>query len=154
MAAIVPATAMLYISIAAMAASAAAAAYQGMSQAAAQKGEAKMQEYNAQVATNAAKIREDQQREQDRRILGAQRMGYAKAGVEMEGTPLLVALESTRQAELSAQRIRYGGELESQGWRNQAMMSRWGAKNSMTAGMIGAGSSLLTGAANVMKVAA
>ena len=131
-------------------------------------GQSQAADYNAQVARQNAMYAEQagqQQRqiaaENERRqrlrttkLLGAQRAGYAKAGVTMEGSPLEIMSETASQGELDALNIRYGGEVgaynarvQGSRYRSQAGFYDFESGRTMTTGMIGAGSTLLTGAA-------
>jgi hypothetical protein len=137
------------IAIAGVAISAASTVYSAVSSSNAQKQNAKVADYQATMAANAAKTKELQQRELDRRILASQRTKYAASGVTTEGSPLLVMMESQRQAELDAMRIRYGGEVEATGWRARSAYYDTLSRQSMASGMIGAGRTLLTGATDI-----
>ncbi len=99
-------------------------------------------EFNANVATEAATIKEEQQRMADRRTLASARATVGTSGVEMTGSPLDVMAESARQAEMNALIIRRGGVLD-------AYSARVAGKNAKTASRFGAASTLLTGAAGI-----
>lgn len=123
----------------------------GQAQAASQQR--KMGEYQAKVAekqaietAQAAEFEADKQRENTRRLLSTQRARYAGAGVTFEGSPLLVMEQTAADAELDAQAIEWGGGVRAGGYKSQAGMSLWEGNTLYQAGMIKAGSTLLTGA--------
>ncbi len=100
-------------------------------------------EFNANVATEAATIKEQQQRMADQRIQSAARANIGASGIEAtSGSPLDVMVESARQAEMNALIIRRGGVLD-------AYSARMAGKNAKTASRIGALGTLLTGASGV-----
>lgn len=112
-------------------------------------------DYNAAVAHNQAiaarqKAEFDAERERERvqRLLGAQRAGFAKGGVEIEGTPLLVMEDAAEQGELDVQAILYGGDIQSDNYQAEAGLRRMEGAQAKKAGMFGAGSTLLTGASS------
>ncbi len=100
-------------------------------------------EFNANVATEAATIKENQQRLADQRIQGAARANIGVSGIEgTSGSPLDVMVESARQAEMNALIIRRGGVLD-------AYSARVAGQNAKTASRFGAASTLLTGASAI-----
>ena len=120
-----------------------------------QQGKAakKAAEYNAAVQRNqaiAARQKAEFDADRQRQVAAAQRAqaraGFAKGGVVMEGTPLLVLESSAEQAELDAQAILYGGDVQATGYEAQAGLSELEGKSAQQAGYIGAGTTLLTGA--------
>lgn len=114
-----------------------------------------MAEYNAKVAEaegvakeNAAAYEERMfQRKMDR-LLAGQRVGYAKSGVVNEGTPLLVMQDTVGQGEMDSQAILYGGAVGKSRALSQASMYRLYGEQAEAEGWLGAGTSLLSGAAN------
>lgn len=125
---------------------------QGQAQQKAAKYNAKVAENQAIAARNAAAVREQQHREQVRRLHATQRAVSGASGVTEEGSPLLVMADTLEQAELDAQRIRYGGEVSAAGFESQARLSRFQGQQAAQAGLIGAGSTLLSGAASAARV--
>ena len=91
----------------------------------------------------------DQFQRQTRIVKGAQRAAYAQAGVQESGTPLYVAAETQRQADINELAIRYAGSVElsnvlaekAKGEQQAALFKMQGSQYK-TAGMLGAGSSL------------
>ena len=144
-------------------ASAALGAYSAYAQGQAQS---KMAAYNALIARQNAELARKQMaiaktekeiiearhRREAEKTLAAQRAGWAKAGVSMEGTPLIVAAESMSEAELDALAIRYASTVEQSqilaqaaGYEQQAQLERMRGRAARTAGYLGVGTSLLGG---------
>ena len=94
-----------------------------------QQGQAQqdMAEYNAAVARNnalavqyQAEVDARNERKRISKLLATQRMLYGKAGVTLEGTPLLVMEETAREGEKEAQMIEYAGRVGASRQRSQA----------------------------------
>jgi hypothetical protein len=143
------------IEIALMAASTAIAAgsavMQGQQASSAAKYNAQVASVQAQQARDAAAYEEARHRERLARALGAQRAGYAHAGVAAEGTPLLAAADSAAQGELDALAIRYSGDAAAARANSEAALQRLYARNYATSGYMNAGGSLLTGATGIAR---
>lgn len=87
-----------------------------------------------------------------RRFKGTQRALLAKSGVKVEeGSPLLLQVETAAQAELEALTIRAGGDITAARLRREAILQRMRGQFSRTAGFIGAGESLLSGASKIAE---
>lgn len=113
---------------------------------------ADIQEQAADAARKKAAYDEQMHRERIEKILSAQRALYGKSGVDMSsGSALLVAEDTASQGELDALAIRYGGDVDAARLRSGANLSRMQGSDAQTAGMIGAGATLLQGASNTMK---
>jgi ABC-type Na+ efflux pump permease subunit len=119
----------------------------------------KIAEFNAEVATNEAtseqtraKFAADQQRAATRRVLARQRALYGTAGVEENyGSPLMVQADSAMQGELDAQIIRAGGQARASSLQSRAAIETFRGENAANierAGAVGAGTTLLSGAAS------
>jgi hypothetical protein len=110
-------------------------------------------EYNAKVrdleATQTTELgfrREEIQRRQGRKVLGQQLVDLAKAGVDTAtGTPLLLAFDSAREAELEALKIRTDTVLRTDALKREAVLDRKKAKDVRKSGPIGAASTILGG---------
>jgi ribosomal protein L9 len=123
-------------------------------QAAQMANNAQVQAANARNARLAAGVEEDRQRRANRINQGREAAVAAESGALLSGTALDVAEQNAEEDELDALLIRYQGELRATGFMNQAntqransRIMRSNASQSMVGGVIGAGSSLLTGAA-------
>jgi hypothetical protein len=140
------------VMVAASVASAVATGYSAYSSGQAQKEQA---DYNAEVAKaegEAAKQKAEYDAEQSRRkfkaILGEQILNYSKAGVDItSGSPLLLLSAQAKEGERERQQIRYEGRLGINRARNQASLYGLTGRNAYRAGVIGAGTSFLTGVA-------
>jgi hypothetical protein len=120
---------------------------QAQQQAAAGKYNAKIAENQAVAAKQAAGMRADTVRERARRIEATNVARAASGGiVPTSGSPLYVMADNAMQAELDAQRVEYGGDVEAAGYNAQARLARYGAGQASEAGMFRAGSTLLSGA--------
>ena len=138
---------------------------QGQAQAAQAKAAANAANYNSAVARNNAQLaleegnaNEESQRRHARAVLGQQRAALAEAGIGLEGTGGDLYEQSASNAELDAQNIRYGAQLQSTSYLNQSNLEMAQAKqysrnaaNASTASYIGAGSSLLSGYGNYVR---
>ena len=137
---------------------------QGSAQSAALKSQSNAARYNQSVAEmNANAIRqsgayqEQMQRDKNRRLIGAQKVGYGKAGVTMEGTPLEVMADTASEQEQDIIANRYNTNIAA--WRAESQAGQFGfeasrdtamAGTSTTAGYLGAGTTLLTGASRAI----
>jgi hypothetical protein len=125
---------------------------------AASQAQADAADYNRKVLKNqaeaeasAANAAAAQQREQDRKIIAAQRARSAGSGVyEEEGAPLLAQVESTKTAALNEARIRWAGENRVQGLRAEAILQGFYASTARRQGYLAAGTRLLSGAASAL----
>jgi len=89
-----------------------AALYGTMQQAKAEKRVAGQEVRAAEQARKIAAQRAEDEGKRHKAILATQRARYAASGVTMEGSPLLVQMESLRESEEQLKRIREGGEVE------------------------------------------
>ncbi len=131
------------ISVAVSATAAAQAAHQ---QQQAAKFNKRVAENTAQAARQAAEANAASRKEQFRRVLAQQRANIGGSGVsDTTGSPLLVQIDSARQAELDVLRVQHGGEQRALGFESEAAYARYAGRQAATAGYIGAGTSLLQG---------
>lgn len=115
-------------------------------------------DYNAAVARQSAVATEEKtafeveaHREKVRKLLSSQRAAFAVAGVDMEGSPLLVLEDTAAQGELDAKAIQYSGDVEASQKRSQAELYELQGKNAKTSSYWKAGSSLLSGGGTIAK---
>lgn len=140
------------ISIAASALGAYASYESGRQQKKAGEAQARYYEQQAEQERYAAKVKAEQYKKEAERRMGIMRASYAASGVEIgEGTPLLMLMESAAEAAKDETRIKQGGELGAWGLLSEANLARMGGKSAYTSGLMGAGSTLLTGAARMFK---
>ena len=133
------------LSVLSTAASALGSVRQG--QAARQAGDynAAIQRNQAIAAQQKAEFDADRERQRAASQRAAARAGFAKGGVAIEGTPLLVLSQDAEQAELDAQAIIYGGDVSAAGFRSQAELTGMEGRAAEQASFSEAGSTLLTG---------
>lgn len=112
------------------------AAYaQSQSQQEAAKTEAGFRAQEAESARQSAAFEEQQQRRRMALLLGKQSALIGMTGVDpTQGSPLLMELDSVRQAELDAQNIRRTGEVSGFGSEMQARLARQRAASAGTQG--------------------
>lgn len=129
---------------AAAAVAAAGAVMGGIQASNAAKANAQAAEFEADAAEDAARQREDAHRRMFARFQATQRTGYAASGVTMEGSPLDVMTDSAIEAELDALNIRHQGDAEATALKWQSRLYRSQGKQAMTAGVMRAGTTLLS----------
>jgi hypothetical protein len=106
---------------------------------------AKYKMRQAQDATDRGVAEQDRIRLQLRRILGAQRARFGAAGVDlMTGSPLDVAADSAREAELDMLTARNNAAREAFGFQQEARTERMRGRQARRAGRLGAFGTLLT----------
>lgn len=143
---------MIAVTVAAAAASAYATYSASQAQEQAYKYNAAEAERQAEMADQATRFRAQQQAEADRRTRAKARAIGSTSGVDVgEGSSLLVDLDSAKQAELNYQAIRYQGEAQVRSLQSQATLDRFQGRTAARQGLIGAGASLLGGAADAYK---
>lgn len=115
----------------------------------------------ADVALQQAGANESMQRRKSAMILGEAASSMASSGIAMEGSPLDVYEQSATSAELDALNIRYGGQLQAQGFeaqRNLDLYSEQVARANATSlrkgGMLAAGAAALSGFASGQMMSA
>ena len=113
---------------------------------------ARMAEYQAKQAKQAAEVRATQYAREAKRRMSSMRAGFSVSGVATtEGTPLLVLMESAEESAKDELRIRRGGEQTAWGLLQEANIQRLKGQSAAQQGALGAGASLLGGAARTAK---
>ncbi len=109
-------------------------------------------EYNAAVQENqatqeerAAEHEAGKVGEEGRRFKARQRTLFAQAGVTEAGSPLLVLEDTARLIDEDIETVLRGGQRRGQSFRTQAGLSRLRGRSARSAGLLQAGSSLLSG---------
>jgi hypothetical protein len=124
-----------------------------------QQGQAQKQaaDYNAQVANQNARAALDvstQQQEEARRqgdlALGEATASIGQAGVGYGGSAAEVMRQNYINDSLNQLNIRYSGEAQAQGFRQQADLLKYEGSQAQTAGYLGAGTALLSGTAGYL----
>lgn len=108
------------------------------------KMQARMAEVQAAAAEQQAAESARRIRRQGRQQLGLMRAGIGASGINVEGSPLAVLQDSAVESELAALTAIYQGDLQATGFRMEAKQAKKAARNTLVAGSIGAGASLLT----------
>jgi hypothetical protein len=139
----------IVLAVAATAASTYSAYQSGKMQQRAADTSATLAERDAANQRAAAKIKAENYSEETSRHMATMRARYAASGVTMEGTPLLVMMDTARQVEKDLQRIRWGGEAQANAFEGEAGLQRMMGKQAYQTGIMGAGTSLLTGASRI-----
>lgn len=101
-----------------------------------------MSKAQAQLAEQNAARNEAAARRETARRLGAMKAAFGKSGVQMAGTPVEVLSETASEGELDALTERWSGQSE-------ASILRRRADDEYTSGLIGAGTSLLSGGSKI-----
>jgi Flp pilus assembly protein TadB len=104
---------------------------------------------NAQAIEEKAKYDEEMHREKVKKILKSQRALYGGAGVDMEGSPLMVQADTMEQGELDAMAIRRGGDVAAAEQRSMARLYKMQGKAALQKGYYSAGSSLLSAGSSI-----
>lgn len=107
---------------------------------------AKVAEKDAAAVKRAAKHEAREKGKEGKRFRARQKALFAKSGVKLAGTPLLVMKETADIFEQDAFFIQEGGMTEAQRLRSGAGMERLMGASAYSAGLWGAGSTALTGA--------
>ncbi len=122
----------------------------GQSQKEAAEFNASMSEQQAANAREAARVKSEQAQRAYSRQLASMRAGYSAAGLELStGTPLMVLMDSASEAAKDIERIKKGGESQANLFQGEAGLQRLMGNAAYTAGVLGAGVSLLGGASKV-----
>jgi len=113
-------------------------------------------DYQAQVAKNnaaasrqAASANAERIRDRVRSTQSSARAAFAKSGVALQGTPLAVLGANQAEGELDVLTAIYKGELSGIAQENSAALARAEGSSALTGGLIGAGSTFLTGFGNI-----
>lgn len=133
------------IAAAAAAVSAVGTVYSASKQADAQDYNAKVRDQNAEVARNQAVVREEDQRQRGRAMIGRQLAASSESGAELSGSNLDLLSSSLYGMAMDTANIRYEGALKSSGLEGQAELNRQQADATRTGGYLSAAGQL-TGA--------
>lgn len=88
------------------------------------RGQAEQAKTEAELVAQEAVAAEKLSREASERQLATARTQIGASGAGLEGSPLEVLIESTRQAELDALNIRYSGQLRESALKQGAKFAR------------------------------
>lgn len=102
----------------------------------AERERAAQQERAAEQAKKIAAQRAKDEEKRHKAIIATQEARYAASGVTMEGSPLLVQMESLKESEEQLRRIREGGEYESMTFKELAQASSRRAREATKSGYV------------------
>lgn len=112
---------------------------------------ARVMENEAVAARQQASLEAEARRKQGLRLVGSQRAGLAKSGVELSsGSPLSLLEETATENELAIQTIKWAGEQQARRALSAATAARIKGEASSRASYWGAGTTLLTGGLRTM----
>lgn len=112
--------------------------------------QAKVSDYNALTSARAGEINAENESMKNRAKLGAIKAGYAASGIDVNtGSAADIQAAQVGLGELDALTIKSDAAQRAFGYKTQAELQRAGAKNAKTASIIDAGTSLISGAANI-----
>lgn len=109
------------------------------------KTNAKIASNNAEAAQAQAAADEAMQRRAAAKVIGQSKVDYLKAGGVIAGTPLDMLAQQTAEAELDAQKIRYGGAVEASQFVNEAKIARQRGKAAGVSAGLNSADALLSG---------
>lgn len=124
---------------------AAATVYSTQAQASAAR---KIERQNDRAAEQAKKIagqKAEDELQRHKATIATQEGRYAASGLSMEGSPLLVKMESLKESEEQLKRIREGGEYESLTYKELAQNAGSRASQIQTSGYLDAAGQLSKG---------
>ncbi len=109
----------------------------------ASRGQAKAADAEAKSLREQAAFDERESRQRARRVIAKGRAVGAASGVDIgSGSPLLLELESAREAELEAQAIRAGGRNRVAGKKFESRLARGRIPGQIAGGVFKAGTAL------------
>lgn len=138
--------------LAGAAVSAYGAIQQGQQAESAAKYNAKVARNQAQSARDAANADAETQRRHYDRVLAAQRARYGASGVDTEGSPLLVMLDSEEEAALDIARVKHGGAVAAQGLEAEAQLQRYQGQQAKRQSYLAATGAILSGVAQAGSI--
>lgn len=115
------------------------------------KAQAQWQQRQAAVEQMKTSYEVQQERRRTQAMLGAQVAQYSGAGIDPStGTPLEVGMGTVQEREMDVQAKRFAGQEEVERYKYDAKVSKMNAKNTMTAGILGAASGMISGIGNAI----
>jgi hypothetical protein len=122
----------------------------GMQQRQAYEAQEGMLRQRAEAVESAMGTETTKAHEQARKLKASQVAAYAKSGAEISsGTPLLVLAEQAGEMERDILEQRRNRMIQAQGLRHQADVAKYQGRMASRAGILGAGGTLLGGAAGL-----
>jgi len=115
-------------------------AFQGAEEAGARKRIARQ---NAFLARQNAAIQEDRFRRQTRKRMGQARANVGASGILLEGSVLEAFTDSAVEEELAALSIKFGGDINVEGFKNEERAARRSGRNAVIGGITGVASEVI-----------
>lgn len=135
--------------------STAATVYSSVQSSQAEKSaEHRIERQELRAADQAKKIAAQKASDEEKRhraIIGTQEARYGASGVTMEGSPLLVQMESLKESEEQLRRIREGGEIQAETFKDLAQGAARRAGEATASGYVNAVGQAATGTYNIGK---
>lgn len=122
---------------------------QGIAASNAAKYNAAVQRNQAEAETLQSVAKATEVATRTRQKVASTRAAFAQNGFEISGSPLDIVNAVAQQGELEQLTALYDGSQRARGLRASAELNDYQAKNAMTAGYIGAGTSILSGASKL-----
>jgi len=141
----------IYLLIASTAATVYSTYQQSKEQTEAEHDIRKQEKRAAEQARKIAGQKAEDEAKRHKAILATQEARYAASGVTMEGSPLLVKMESLRESEEQLRRIREGGEYEYLTHKELAQSAGKRASAATTSGYVSAAGQGTKGTYNIGK---
>lgn len=108
---------------------------------------AQIMERNKQTALEKANYEAEAEASRLRRLIGSQNAARGASGVGKSGTFLDLQEDTTIQGTMEQLAIMYGGQLQAEGFQNEANMSRFQGETAARQGKTSAMGTILTGSA-------
>lgn len=122
----------------------------GYQQGAAHKANAKIAEMNARTVTDQAGIDEGAARRDRERLVGAQIAAGGASGVTQDSNYASI-IDNAVQSEMDALAIRYKGNLQATGYRNEASQMRLAGSQAIAGGYVKGVSTYLKGVSKAVS---
>lgn len=147
-----PVSAMIGLSIAGTAVSAAGQIAQGNS--AAEMGALQQQAYESQARSTAkaSAFEQAQERRKQELVAANARAQVGASGVALEGSPGEVLMANAGQGELDIQAIQFGSNVRQGQLRTQGALAKYSGDQAKKAGYIAGASTLLSGAGRAIQL--
>ena len=111
---------------------------------------AQLEEQQGEIARGQSFTSAEQIGQKVQQTLGAQRAAYGAAGIDIgTGSPLEVMADSARRGELARMATLFQGKATQEQAQSQAAIDRYSGKAAKKAGLIHAGTTLLTAGAKI-----
>lgn len=130
------------------------AAREGEVQADANRYNQQVAESRADIERQQANVLAEQARDRAARAIATSRARFSASGVTGAGTPLIVEMDQAAEAALEADTIRYGGEMRSRAYQQEAKLQGFYGEQAIARGRMKAAGSILSGITSLGLAAA